>query len=63
MPSRRSPAACARRRELLGLAAVALAIGVSYWLIREPDDRFSRAQGERRARIDRLRPLVAPGSA
>lgn len=30
--------------QLLGLAAVTLALGVTYWLMRERDDRFSGAQ-------------------
>ena len=37
--------------ELLGLAAVTLALGLTYWLLRERDDRLSRApkQSERLA--------------
>lgn len=32
--------------QLLGLAAVTLALGVTYWLMRERDDRLPRAQGQ-----------------
>jgi hypothetical protein len=31
------------RRELLGLAAITLALGIVYWLMRERDDRVPGA--------------------
>jgi uncharacterized membrane protein (DUF373 family) len=33
--------------ELLGLAAVTLALGITYWLLRERDDRLLRMQAQR----------------
>jgi uncharacterized membrane protein (DUF373 family) len=33
--------------ELLGLAAVTLALGMSYWLLRERDDRLLHIQAQR----------------
>jgi uncharacterized membrane protein (DUF373 family) len=35
--------------ELLGLAAVTLALGVTYWLMSERDDRVPRASAQRRS--------------
>jgi uncharacterized membrane protein (DUF373 family) len=35
--------------ELLGLAAVTLALGISYWLMRERDDQLLRTQTQRQA--------------
>jgi uncharacterized membrane protein (DUF373 family) len=32
--------------ELLGLAAVTLALGITYWLMRERDNRFPQAHGK-----------------
>jgi len=33
--------------ELLGLAGVTLALGITYWLLRERDDRYLRIQAQR----------------
>lgn len=35
--------------ELLGLAAITLALGITYWLLRERDDRHMRARSQRLA--------------